>query len=270
MYRMLPVIIIIGVLVALFPIIVGAIDQYIYSIRRGSSPAIEEVRGSEGIVVLRDTISSSTGSDTLAVSPGSIWVPYGGVFTLKITVYFKHAQPCPYSDWSVSYSVDGDLEVINETKGELIDSKTYVKEVVFRVLGNATITIIYSYGSGCPEGNEERVIVTVYTGEIKPATTLLENISETETEASTSEIYISTKGYIESIDYSRSVIIINGITVYIKGSWTDGVNTYEKEDVIKLLNTGVYVELLCHESGSGRIIADRIILDNTTLERLSG
>ena len=81
------------------------------------------------VIVLKNSVSSSIGSDTLAVTPGSVWVLYGGTFTLKITVYFKHSQPCPYSDWSVSYSVEGDLEVVDESREGLVDSKTYVRRL---------------------------------------------------------------------------------------------------------------------------------------------
>ena len=265
---MLPVIVVIGIIVALFPFIIGAIDQYLYNIRQAATSA-EEIKGSEGIVVLKDSVSSSTGSDTLVVTPGSIWVPYGGTFTLKITVYFKHSQPCPYSDWSVSYSVDGDLQVVDETEGGLINSKTYVKEVTFQVFGNGSITVVFKYGSGCPEGDEERVVVTVYTGEHSPESISSETISESMTITTTEEReYINITGYIESIDYSGSSIVVDGYTIYLKGIWSDGSDTYERKDVIALLNINMSITVLCYRSGSGRLMAEKIIFDNVTLTRI--
>ncbi len=55
MYRLLPAIIVIGMVIALSPFIVGSIDQYLYRIQGAENTGTEEVRGSEWIIVLKNS-----------------------------------------------------------------------------------------------------------------------------------------------------------------------------------------------------------------------
>ncbi len=111
MNKNLALVIVVGILISLLPIIVNIIDNHLYRIEYSkpietTTPTTTPTSTRE-VIVLKDSVSSSTGEDTLIASPGAVWVLYGGVFKLTIKVLFKHSQPCPFSDRSLNYSFSG-------------------------------------------------------------------------------------------------------------------------------------------------------------------
>ncbi len=135
------------------------------------------------------------------------------------------------------------LEIVNETDEEYVDPKTLVKEIYFRVTGNGTIDVVFNYGSNCPYGDKEEVIVEVYTGaKLEASITQITTAETTTTRITTTNEfsgYYVVNGNIEDINYSRSAIYVNTL-VYISSSWriTDEEEVLEKEDVVKELSIG--------------------------------
>ena len=106
-------------------------------------------------VISSSLVSASPGVDELYVEPKEIKGYVNDVVTVKITVKFRHPQPCPYPDWKITYELMGDAEVIEESDVELISRLEAVKTLKIKILGNGTLRVIYKYGRGCPFGKEE-------------------------------------------------------------------------------------------------------------------
>ena len=214
--KVLYVVIVVGEVIATLPFTLNTIDNYLYTWEQETHTSLAETL--QGIIILKDSVTSS-GSDTLIVTPGAVWVLAGGEFKLTIKVLLRHTQPCPYNDWRIEYSINGDLQIVNETPGELVDPKTYVKELTIRVNGNGTITITFYYGSECPYGDKEEVTVEVYTGNQPQQTTIVSQPINTTTTSPESEEYVNITGIISNIDYGSGVIYVDNTPVYVRGEW---------------------------------------------------
>jgi len=122
-------------------------------------------------------VQASPGVDKLYTKPSSITVNYGEEVKVTIRVVFAHKQPCPYPTWEITYTIDGKVDIVSESKTEVTsDGREAVKELALKPYENSTLTVVYKYGKGCPFGKEEvaKVPITVYkpvkTG-ITPITT---------------------------------------------------------------------------------------------------
>ncbi len=274
MNRGLIAVLVLGVLIALFPLIARGIDSALYNPPKAlvpqytTSPQSTESVGN--VVILVPRVESHTGADTLVVTPGKALVPPNRTIDVTIWVYFKHSQPCPYSNWRVNYTVQGSLEVVSDDGGKLVNSKTYERVLKVRVLGPGKIVVTYYYGSGCPEGTMERVEVVLLplTGNVTSVTTN-SSVASTYTSTTTSssgESYVKVSGIVESKDVARRVIVVSGKTVYVRGEWRVlGANkVMESSDVVEQIPVGAHVEVLCKLSGSGRLQAEKIVVNNET------
>jgi len=70
--------------------------------------------------------------------------------------------------------------------------------------------VVFKYGTGCPEDDEEKVTVTVFTGESSPKTSSEIASENTTTEAEEYE-YLNTRRAIEDINEEQAYIVINNI-----------------------------------------------------------
>lgn len=266
----LTIIIILGVLLALFPVIANIIDTMLYGEKQSTlTTTTTPTETVSGIKILVPEVVSQTGADRLVVSPGKAVVPPNYTIDVDIRVYFKHSQPCPYSDWHVNYTVQGGLEVISDDGGKLVDSKTYERILKVRVLGYGIITVTYYYGTGCPEGTMEQVKVEL--------TTSTENMTVTETETpitttiatTTTEetTYINVSGTVESKDLTYRLLQVSDKAIYVRGEWiVQGTNqTLESTEVVEQIPTGAYVTVTCKLTDSGRLQATKIIVNNETV-----
>ncbi len=267
MSRTIYIVLVIGILVALFPIIGGAIDNYI-SQRASSAPSTQPEEGanvSSSIIILQPYKYSSEGDDTLYVYPGELIAEKNTVFDLRINVYFRHTQPCDYPDWKVYYTIDGGLQVVDETNGTLVDSKTYEQIITLKAIDNGTVTVVFQYGSNCPFGDEEVVTINVYvtdditklnvTTPVYNETTMTEPVIEEEKPAET------VNGTIEAIDTARDTIVVDGYLIYLKGEWVYDNQILDAYQVIELLSIGEKVSVEYEVTGSGKLHALKIITE---------
>ncbi len=264
----LAIIILIGVLVALFPLIVGTIDNMLYQSSQSTSTIQTNIP--EGVKVVEQEVVSQQGCDKLVVSPGAAIVPPGETIEVKINVYFKHSQPCPYNDWKVEYSVSGGIEVVSDDGGQLIDSKTYQRILKLKVDSDGTLIVTYYYGTGCPYGEKEEVKAVFTTSEEG-----LGNLptSTTTTQVTTSEEveYFNITGRVTDKDTSFRTITVDDKVIYIRGEWIElGTNnTLESTELVEKIPIGAKVTVVCKLTESGKIKAEKIIIDNKTVYVMS-
>lgn len=261
----LAVIIVGGVLLALFPLIINVIDTMLYQEKQSIlSTEASPTTTVSGVKILVPEVTSQTGSDRLVVSPGKAIVPPNNTIDIAIHVYFKHSQPCPYSNWHVNYTVKGDLEVISDDGGRLVNSKTYERILKVKVLGYGTITVTYYYGTGCPEGTMEQVKVELFTS-TENITVTNTTSPTTTTETSTEEAeYINISGTVELVDMVHELIQVSGKVIYVRGEWIDQETgqVLKSVDVIKKIPTGTHVTVTCKLTGSGKLQAIKIVINN--------
>lgn len=244
-----------GLLLALFPVIVNLLDLALYKEKQ-----ISVVSTTGGVKILVPQVESHIGADRLVVSPGKAIVPPNTTINVIIRVYFRHSQPCPYSDWHVDYSVKGNLKIVSDNGGRLVSPKVYERVLKVKVLGNGVITVTYHYGSGCSEGTIEQVKVELLTS--------TKNVSSTETETSTtiteSEKYVNISGIVELKDVTRRILRVSGKIVYVRGRWIAvGSNQVLRSiEVIEKIPIHSYVTVLCKLSESGELQAIKITVDN--------
>jgi len=271
------VVIVLGVLLALFPVIVNFIDTLLYeqeqtiaAITTRSTTSIPENVGENAgeVVILVPQVESHTGADRLVVSPGKALVLPNHTIDVIIRVYFKHSQPCPYSNWFVNYTVQGDLEVVSDDGGKLINSKTYERILKVRVLGHGTITVTYYYGSGCPEGTKEQVKVelSTLTGNVATTESQSGSTSTTSTTMVSGEEYVKVSGVVESKDIAHRMLLVSGKEIYIRGEWkVQGANqVLGSTDLIEKIPIGAHVDTTCKLSKAGRLQAVKITVNNST------
>lgn len=259
------VVVAVAVLLALVPVWVPVLD----SVVAPGTVAEVPVGVGEGVQVLIPSAVSCQGSDRLEVYPGAVLAEPGSVVNVTIKVFFKHAQPCPYSDWSVSYEVSGDVEVVGDDGGRLADVKTYVRVLSVRVDGNGTLTVVYDYGT-CPEGDKEVVTVDFYVGSapggLTPVTTTPASTGAT-AEGEEGEVYVNVTGSVVSVDPYGGTLIIDDKVIYFRGEfYNPSTGAYlEKEQVLASLSPGDYVTVVCKVTGAGRYMAEEVVLPNGTV-----
>ncbi|WP_457752919.1 hypothetical protein [Thermococcus sp.] len=254
-----------GIVVAWILFIVFASMPFIvnWSLKKSSEVSPVPKAPSENItvggVIYVGYVTSHTGSDMLCVVPGEAYVPNAGkTVTLNVTVKFKHAQPCPYSDWRIVAENLRNVEIVKETKTELKDPYTAFKQYIVKVLGNGSIDIVFKYGTGCPYGTEERATVKFYIG--APPENVNVNTSNPEELLSTNVLNIT--GIIKEINLNGKYVVVGNTTVYIKGRWHDeyGVEYQWRVMLGEVLKVGESVKIVATEE-NGKLVASEIIVN---------
>ncbi|WP_237698706.1 hypothetical protein [Pyrococcus yayanosii] len=198
---------------------------------------------------------SHEGSDLLCVVPAEVYVPKTGIeVTLNVTVKFKHAQPCPCSDWQILTENPKNVEVIDETETELKDPYTAFKQYVVKVLGNGTLDVVFKYGSECPYGSEERVTIKFYVG--TPTNEVLSNASaQTQLpELNTTEKIV--EGVVQEVNVDGRYFVIDGTTFAVRGKWI-GPNgeEYTWREMLSLIKVGEKVKVRAvYEDGEWKAV----------------
>lgn len=271
MGKWLIAVVIISVLVALFPLIVNLMESLptiMGTVGTTTTPAAE----TGYLVVVKPSVSSS-GTDTLIVEPGEVIVTPGTVFNVTIKVLFKHAQPCPYSDWRVEYELFGGVKVLKDTEGELVDAKTYVRTLTVAAECDGIITVIFHYGSECPYGDMESVNVTVWvsneTALRQQETTSVKTVTtETYTTTSEEEVTETISGKVTNVDVDRAIIYVDETPIYVKGDWvTENGTIYDAATVVASIKVGEEVTIQATLTGSGRLHAIIIETPETTFSK---
>ncbi|ANF23604.1 hypothetical protein A7C91_06880 [Thermococcus piezophilus] len=196
--------------------------------------------------------------------PAEAYVPEPGTeVILNVTVKFKHAQPCPYSDWEIVTENPENVEVINETETELLDPYTAFRQYAVRVLDNGTLDVVFKYGSGCPYGTEERVTIGFYIGQ--PPEDI--NLTVTNPEELFNITTMNITGIVEEINLVDRYFVVDGKAIWVRGRWTgpNGVE-YTWKDMLLLLHVGERVEVLASYE-TGELKADVIIINGQRFVR---
>lgn len=282
MQRGLTVAIVAGLLLALFPFIVDAIDAYYSSTSTASIPSVVSGQVNEtnitGMVIAVPEVVSK-GTDTLIVRPGEVYVEPGTEFNVTIIVLFEHAQPCPSPTWKVYYNVSGGLEVLSDDGGQLVNSKTYVRIVTIKAVDNGTIDVVFRYGETCPYTTKEKEEVQVIVHVVKNLGEVSSNITVNTTTTPIEEIinaseeeheYFNITGVIEYIDHTYRVIVVNNTSIEIRGSWvsSEGVSLSSKY-LLEALHVGEKVTVECYKTEEGIVRANKIIVDGIVYSRSS-
>ncbi|WP_148267267.1 hypothetical protein [Thermococcus cleftensis] len=209
--------------------------------------------------------TSHEGDDILYVVPGKAYVERAGTLvTVNVTVKFRHAQPCPYSDWKITVENPKNVEVVNETKTELKDAYTAFKQYTVKVLGNGSLDVVFHYGSGCPYGTEERVTVEFYVG--TPNDTAL-NQSTPSPEEVLNTTSINVTGPIKEVDLALRAVVVENYTIEIRGRWTGPNNeSLTWRDMLALLKPGERITILASEE-DGSLKADVIVINGKTYRK---
>ncbi|WP_297062819.1 hypothetical protein [Thermococcus sp.] len=208
---------------------------------------------------------SHEGDDVLYVVPAQAYVEKpGALVTVNVTVKFKHAQPCPYSDWRITVENPKNVEVVNETKTELKDSYTAFKWYTVKVLGNGSLDIVYHYGSGCPYGTEERVTIKFYIG--TPNENVL-NQSASSPEEVLNTTSLNVTGTVKAVNLALRAVVVENYTIEIRGRWTGPNNeSLTWRDMLVLLKPGERVTILASEE-DGSLRADVIVINGKTYRK---
>ncbi len=265
----LVMIILIGVLVALFPIIVSIIDNMLYQLSQATT--ITQTSVPAGIKIIEQEAVSQQGSDRLVVSPAKAIVPPGETIEVKINVYFKHSQPCPYSDWHVEYSVSGGIEIVSDDGGKLVDSKTYERILKVKVNNDGVLTVTFYYGTGCPYGEKE-VVQAVFTTSEEGLATISINTSTTTTTTSEDTEYFNITGKVLNKDTGTRTITVDNKVIYIRGEWLEleTNTTLDSTEVVEKIPLSAEVTVSCKLTESGKYMAERIIVNNKEVFIRSG
>ncbi|WP_456421060.1 hypothetical protein [Thermococcus sp.] len=209
--------------------------------------------------------TSHRGDDILYVVPGEAYVEKPGTpVILNVTVKFKHAQPCPYSDWKITVENPENVEVVNETKTELRDAYTAFKQYTVKVLGNGSLDVVFHYGSGCPYGTEERVTVRFYIG--TPNGTELNQGTPSPEEAPNVTV-LNVTGTVKSVDLALRAVVVENYTIEIRGRWIGPNNeSLTWHEVLALLKPGEKVTVIASEE-AGSLKADVIVINGKTYRK---
>ncbi|NJE07081.1 hypothetical protein E3E31_00740 [Thermococcus sp. M39] len=193
-----------------------------------------------GITYIGSAVSHE-GSDLLCVIPAKVYVPEAGTeVTLNVTVKFKHAQPCPYSDWEILTENPVNVEVVSESETKLTDAYTAVKQYTVKVLGNGALDVVFKYGSSCPYGTEERVTVYFYIG--TPSEEEMVNASAQIPELNITEKIIT--GVIEDVNLEERYFVVNSTKIAVRGKWRSEEGAeYNWREMLALLKVGEKVEV---------------------------
>ena len=212
--------------------------------------------------------ASAGGSDVLYVTPAEIYVSKAGtVVTVNVTVKFRHAQPCMYPDWKISAEASGGVEIIGETKTTLKDPYTAFKQYTLNVTGNGTLRVVYTYGSGCPYGSSESVIVHVYLGIPSYVQEGGNGTSSPSTATQSQEQNVTRiTGTLEEISVGGHYVKVSGETVYVRGRWTAGNSSLTWRDVLESLRAGEKVSVTATYE-DGNLMATEIEVNGTIYRR---
>ena len=258
------------VVIVLLPVITNVLENYVISTPgQYTQPSTTTFIAGGGEVRFTGCSESHEGADTLIVCPSKIFSSKAGIVVrVNITVKFKHAQPCPYSNWKISVGTPSNAEIVNESKTELVDPYTAVKYFYIRIQGNGTVTVVYNYGSGCPYGTEERVTVEYYVVENISSVTLEQSTSLTESTTSAYKVFEGTP----NVNLESKSLQINGTSIEVRGSWVCNGKELKWRDVLTELSqlpptTKVVVEAV-YEEGAWK--ATKIEFNNTTCVRGEG
>ncbi len=117
------------IVIVLLPVFTKILENYVTSTQgqytRSSTATFTASGGGE--VRFAGCGESHEGADTLIVCPSEMFLSKAGITVrVNITVKFKHAQPCPYSNWKINVGTPSNAEIINESKTELVDPYTAV------------------------------------------------------------------------------------------------------------------------------------------------
>lgn len=263
--------IVLCVVIVLLPVVTSILENYVTSTHRQyTQPSTTTFTASGGGEVrFAGCGESHEGADTLIVCPSEIFISKAGITVrVNITVKFKHAQPCPYSNWKISIGTPSNAEIVNESKTELVDPYTAVKYFYIRIQGNGTVTVVYEYGSGCPYGTEERVTVKYYVVENVSSVTPEQTAPLTESTASAYKVF---KG-VPNVSLESKSLQVNGTPIEVRGSWICNGQELRWRDVLTELSqlpslTKVVVEAV-YEDGVWK--ATKIEFNNTTCVRGEG
>ncbi len=222
MERRLVIAFIICALLIITPFIVKLIEGQV--IKYVSIPSTSVVLPQGGAVVSSGGVSymgcgeSHSGADYLIVCPIKAYVSkVGAEVRINVTVKFKHAQPCPYSNWEILIEDVRGAEVVSESRTTLVNAYTATKYFIVKVLGNGSVDVVYKYGSGCPYGTEERVHVELYVVKSLPQLEVTQTTTSQATSVTSEEVI---KGTLEEVSLSGKYVVVNHTKIFIKGSWT--------------------------------------------------
>jgi len=182
MDRGLAAVIVVGIVVALLPVVVHFIDQ-LYSppqtiaapprsaatsttATAATTPASAAVSTSTtpSYRVVQEQVVSHQGADTLIVSPAKVVASPGARIPITIEVLFRHAQPCPYASWDIKIVASGGVKIVSDDGGKLVGPRTFVRHVVVEADSSGKLVVTYLYGAGCPYGTKEQVTVDIEVG----------------------------------------------------------------------------------------------------------
>ena len=194
---------------------------------------------------------------------------------MKIIVLFKHAQPCPSSNWKIYYNVSGGIKVLEDDGGRLVDARTYVRLLTVKAVSNGTLTVIFKYGSSCPYGDGERVEVKVGVVEsprnFESATTLTREVENTTAVIKEYGNVIEITGIVEEVDTQYSIIVVNGYPIHVRGTWiTSDGRVLNRKSVVAELKPGMEVTTICKVTRSSELKALKIIAGKLTYTRMKG
>lgn len=162
------------------------------------------------------TIYANSGADKLIVEPSTIALAYGGEVEVTIRVRFAHKQPCPFPTWSITYNVSG-VDVLWESNVQIVsDGWEALKRLRLKPYENTTLTIVYSYGRGCPFGRVEvvKVPIIVYRGITVIPSTPIEHKVEVSENIDTLGLLIKLLKYMYNLRYVVLCILL-AITLII-------------------------------------------------------
>lgn len=72
------------------------------------------------------------------------------------------------------------------------------------------------------------------------------------------------EGVIECVDVQTRVIVVSGVKISIRGSWSiAGIGEANSWEVIEVLKPGYWVEVYCSDDSKWGLIARRIVVEDT-------
>jgi hypothetical protein len=127
---------------------------------------------------------------------------------------------------------------------------------------------VYKYGSGCPYGTEERVMVRYYIVENVSSVTMEQSTSPTESVTSAHKVFEG----VPNVSLESKSLQINGTSIEVRGYWVCNGEELKWRDVLTELSqlppsTKVVVEAV-YEGGVWR--ATKIEFNNTVCVRGEG
>lgn len=83
--------------------------------------------------------------------------------------------------------------------------------------------------------------------------------------------YCNVEGVIEEVDAQARVIVVEGVKVSVRGSWTIyGIGEANSWEVMEMLKPGYQVEIYCSEDSKWGLVAERIVVEDTGIVMVRG